>query len=90
MKFFFLTYIESSIPAPYSKEYSRHIVLLDKQKQKLIFWNFETRLTTLRRNVIVKLPKKSLHFAFSKSFAAKKFDFQLIFLYLFLDNNYWI
>ena len=34
--FFFLIYIESSIPAPYSKilgEYSRHIVLLNKQKK---------------------------------------------------------
>ena len=27
------TYIESSIPAPYSKEYSRHIVLSNKQKK---------------------------------------------------------
>ena len=41
MKFFFLTYIESSIPAQYSKEYSRHIVLLNKQKKIdfLKFWN---------------------------------------------------
>ena len=39
--FFFLTYIELSIPAPYSKEYSRHIVLLNKQKKIdfLKFWN---------------------------------------------------
>ena len=31
--FFFLTYIESSISSPYSKEYSRHIVLLNEQKK---------------------------------------------------------
>ena len=31
--FFFSTHTESSIPAPYSKEYSRHIVLLSKQKK---------------------------------------------------------
>ena len=39
--FFFLIYIESSIPAPYSKEYSRHIVLFNKQKKNgfLKFWN---------------------------------------------------
>ena len=44
-KKFFLTYIESSIAAPYSKEYSRHIVLLNRQR-KLIFWNFETHLNS--------------------------------------------
>ena len=31
--FSFKTYTESSIPAPYSKEYSRHIVLLNKQRK---------------------------------------------------------
>ena len=38
-KIIFLTYIESSIPAPYSKEYSKHIVLLNKQK-KIDFLKF--------------------------------------------------
>ena len=37
--FFFLPYIESSIPALYSEEYSRHIVLLNKQK-KIDFLKF--------------------------------------------------
>ena len=37
--FVYLTYIESLIPAPYSKEYSRHIVLLNKQK-KIDFFKF--------------------------------------------------
>ena len=32
--FLFLTYIESSILAPYSKEYCKHIVLLNKHKKK--------------------------------------------------------
>ena len=36
---FFLTYIESSILAPYSKEYSRNIVLLNKQN-KIDFLKF--------------------------------------------------
>ena len=35
--FFFYTYIESSIPALYSKKYSAHIVLLNEQIKKLFF-----------------------------------------------------
>ena len=47
--FFFSTYIESSFPEPYSKEHSRHIVLLNKQ-QKIDFfkfWNPPNPLTKL-------------------------------------------
>ena len=40
--------LESSIPAPYSKEYSRHIVLLNKQK-KIDFLKFGNPPNPLRQ-----------------------------------------
>ena len=60
--------MESSIPAPYSKEYSRHIVLLNKQKKIdfLKFWNPPYPLTFTTASSIPNI--SIFHFFFQYRF----------------------